>query len=646
MGPGDAEHPDGLVPGGTIPKDTVLRVDRAPRGARFMRLSEDSKPIKDNGYVSLTGHTVRQGRPGELRGRAFEHKHIRDLRVVQQPIGAADTGPSVPGAPDGPGTPGAIPGTPPGLADWERTRPWDALTREAVQRGDAPGFRYSSISHGEDASHGEDGRVVLTDKFFGHPSTARRAILYHEAGHALSDQMLRDGSGFDLFDRVPERTWGPSGVRDFNGQSTPGEAAAEAYSVLNSTDPADREWATRMGMDDYLLGVADEAERHGFPIQWRPESPIPERAITEAGPGEARRLLRELGPPGGDRTATGPDEYLRRAIQDKIDMPDYTHLLVSRAPDGSIAGAMSIEDHLEDPGQPYSVIHYIGAKGDGAGSELVQRAAVHAAERNAALMAEPTPTSASYWTDKMGMTEDPTGMGTPFVGWTPEQTRARATGTPGGDTAPAPVAYDSPGPPEPADSPVWQTPNAELSAQEVEDLYRYAWDLHSYNDINSALREGGGLADPADQQFVDRLTSVIDRSHLPANAILYRGTYDNPELADQIGAAFREGRPWTEHGFMSTSLDPEQSATFHDMGDPSESVSFEISVAAPQGAKAFVFDGALTDAHPDAYDQQEVLLQRGSQFQINGVHRDADGLTHVRMTLTGSDPGAEPITWR
>lgn len=153
------------------------------------------------------------------------------------------------------------------LADWETIRPWEVQRDEStldpsdlLLHGErAPAWLRFESGHGQEAAHRGD-HIVVTPKFFDLPESARRATMYHEAGHGLSDAMLADGSAFDLMDHLP--SWG-----NLNGQTTPGEVAAEAYSIL-WTEP---EW-----LDENAPGVRDimraKAAEHRFPL---PDTPSP-----------------------------------------------------------------------------------------------------------------------------------------------------------------------------------------------------------------------------------------------------------------------------------------------------------------------------------------------------------------------------------
>jgi hypothetical protein len=100
-----------------------------------------------------------------------------------------------------------------------------------------------------------DGRYEVGPKFFALEVGGREHVLYHELGHDLSDQMLRDGSAWDVIDKGML-----NGAPDLNGQTTPGEIVAEAFAVMHT----ERIWLKERFPDlDHL--VSKRAAHYGFP---------------------------------------------------------------------------------------------------------------------------------------------------------------------------------------------------------------------------------------------------------------------------------------------------------------------------------------------------------------------------------------------
>lgn len=298
-------------------------VARDPKGAKFLKGDDLKGPlgtVQWNGVLSLhqsdaerveAPTVARNTTKGDLGRGAATAARIRDAGGTGQAIVAdgylarhghpkgstvtvthvddtyADVRPAEPGgrtirtkwsrftddAPDGP-APDDAGATAIDLADWETLRPWEVQRDDStldpsdlLLHGERPPawLRFES-GHGQDAAHRGD-HIVVTPKFFDLPEASRRATMYHEAGHGLSDRMLADGSAFDLMDKLPE--WG-----NVNGQTTPGEIAAEAYAVL-WTDP---EW-----LDQNAPGLRDavraKAVEYGYPlpdvgVAVSPEPPI------------------------------------------------------------------------------------------------------------------------------------------------------------------------------------------------------------------------------------------------------------------------------------------------------------------------------------------------------------------------------------
>lgn len=124
------------------------------------------------------------------------------------------------------------------------------------------GFRYDAKLK-EEANH-KEGIITLGKKFFMLKTAGERLhVLYHEAGHYLSDLMLKDGSAFDLADKG---AFGPKAkdgtlAKGINGQVTPGENVAEAYAVLMD-DPA---WLMQNYPAAYSA-IMERAKQENIPV--------------------------------------------------------------------------------------------------------------------------------------------------------------------------------------------------------------------------------------------------------------------------------------------------------------------------------------------------------------------------------------------
>ena len=107
---------------------------------------------------------------------------------------------------------------------WRRNRGRRAKTPVVVRREDAQG--YANV-------HQEPGKIVVGPRFDTLTPAQQQHTLQHEVGHAISDDMLKDGSAFELSDAG---AFGPKmkdgTILGINGQFTPGENVAEAAGLL------------------------------------------------------------------------------------------------------------------------------------------------------------------------------------------------------------------------------------------------------------------------------------------------------------------------------------------------------------------------------------------------------------------------------
>lgn len=148
------------------------------------------------------------------------------------------------------------------MADWESTKPWNG-SREDYEYQRIDGWGWKSARGTEAASY-EGGFIKVTEEFLGLPESVRRAVAYHEAGHALLEageglvgvgrfmEERGDGDTFDL------RDWPGGQSLSYNAE----EIIAEAFSVL-WTEP---EWFDRMGAQRIRDLVLAYARSEGWPL--------------------------------------------------------------------------------------------------------------------------------------------------------------------------------------------------------------------------------------------------------------------------------------------------------------------------------------------------------------------------------------------
>lgn len=139
------------------------------------------------------------------------------------------------------------------MRSWEQTKPWN-LSQEDAEFQRVDGWAFKRQRGSEVASY-EKGFIAASPEFFTYPEEVRRAIAYHEAGHA----MLEAAGGLRALDD-------PLGLIDLPGGQALSynaeEIVAEAYSVL-WTEP---EWFDRMHADEIRSIVIGLARKAGFPL--------------------------------------------------------------------------------------------------------------------------------------------------------------------------------------------------------------------------------------------------------------------------------------------------------------------------------------------------------------------------------------------
>lgn len=131
---------------------------------------------------------------------------------------------------------------------------------------------------------------------------------------------------------------------------------------------------------------------------------------------EIRGLIEQV----DDTTPRG--EFIRRALRNKLEMPDRTRVFIAHD-GGAPVGAISVVDY---PGRdtPHMVIESLGSTEPGVGTSLV-RAAINWASRHdrEVLYTEPLGPAVGFW-EKMGFQPDPLEVGSYYHGLTAEGMRA------------------------------------------------------------------------------------------------------------------------------------------------------------------------------------------------------------------------------
>ena len=167
-------------------------------------------------------------------------------------------------------------------------------------------------------------------------------------------------------------------------------------------------------------------------------------------------------------------------------------------------------------------------------------------------------------------------------------------------------------------------------------LREYCGDGHEL--INGHLRgtlrremtvERAGLV----QDDIINLTETLNQHQLGRNMTLYRGVsnpgfmigdnWENMTTAE-INSA-NAGRIFHDNGFCSTSVSQNGASDFSQ-----SRTGAMIIIHAPADA-----NGMFVGAYNGRENEQEVLLQRGSDFRIDSVQRDGYGNCIINATLVG-----------
>jgi hypothetical protein len=242
------------MPLGSGSHDRTIAERFAADGGRIVRFDD---PVGID--VDTHGRSVRREREFLMSGR-FEVIEVTpddEIIVKRAPLVASLTTFANPWhdeigrfAPKGTGTKHPLAQE---MATWEETKPWN-LTKEQAVAQSVPGFWHKNARETETASW--DGKYIrTTDEFYALPEETRRAIVYHEAGHA----MLEAAGGLTTIDDPLSLIDKPGGqALSYNAE----EIIAEAYSVLWS----EPEWFDRMGAHEIRDTTIEIARRAGFPL--------------------------------------------------------------------------------------------------------------------------------------------------------------------------------------------------------------------------------------------------------------------------------------------------------------------------------------------------------------------------------------------
>lgn len=137
------------------------------------------------------------------------------------------------------------------------------------------------------------------------------------------------------------------------------------------------------------------------------------------------------------------------------------------------------------------------------------------------------------------------------------------------------------------------------------------------SDLNEGLR-GGNLVGDWRLKEADAISAAIRSSPLPEDTVLYRG--GGVEYAD-----LRPGQVYTDQGFCSTSA----KMSFAESCMSVEGSPVLIRINAPEGTPGLPLDDALKEV----MGADEVLLDRGSTFEVLTVESDEDGTKLIEVRV-------------
>lgn len=171
-----------------------------------------------------------------------------------------------------------------------------------------------------------------------------------------------------------------------------------------------------------------------------------------------------------------------------------------------------------------------------------------------------------------------------------------------------------------------------LSSDERDGVESYTGNY--FRRMNDALRQGNPLANgPSIKDMIDNCESALSKHEVADDTLLYRGMGSTRSLAralgieeNQVSEMVRDksivGQRFVEKGFCSTGIN---SGAGWD-----KEVNLEI--VAPKGTK-----GMYVDPISRYQGEEELLLQRGSIFEIYDVEADRYGNLKMKVVVVGND---------
>lgn len=189
---------------------------------------------------------------------------------------------------------------------------------------------------------------------------------------------------------------------------------------------------------------------------------------------------------------------------------------------------------------------------------------------------------------------------------------------------PAPVAAP-PGLTEvPKSPPGWTKTNVEMDSADRDAVYDYTSPYGFYARANAALRDGRPVPGE-DEDTARRMDRMTTQGRLVGGRTAYRVI---PEVPDLIAQA-KPGAIITDRGYVSVTRNLEKTEDFLS-GDDEQSALFRIKVR--PGDRGLVVGDSIRD-RVGFYEQDEIILPRGTQFRVTKVTRRSGRPVEIEVEI-------------
>lgn len=140
--------------------------------------------------------------------------------------------------------------------------------------------------------------------------------------------------------------------------------------------------------------------------------------------------------------------------------------------------------------------------------------------------------------------------------------------------------------------------------------------MHSgASKINAELRRTGGKAT---SDMIEAMDAALKSAPpLPKDITVFRGMTGTTQSA--FGADDVIGKTFTEHGFMSTTVNPKIAARFADWQETNDRIVLELRV--PKGTRVLKIEQDPDNPTDLAINERELVLPRGQKFHVTSVER-------------------------